>query len=112
MAERPGIAERLATLRRAWTAALPDRVDAIAARVAPMLSGERAWDAAEAHELRREVHSLAGAGATFGLADVSARARELELLLQAIEESGSAPEVDARGAALDALEALEALRDS
>ena len=82
---------KLAAMQADWAAALPGRVDAIADKLAE-LSEAAAWDAAAALELRRSVHSLAGAGATFGLREVSTRARALELALQAIDEAGRAPE--------------------
>ncbi|MDD5329700.1 MAG: diguanylate cyclase [Sulfuricella sp.] len=47
------------------------------------------WDTEVFHDLHRQVHSLAGAGATFGFSRLSDTARTLErLLLQVADESG------------------------
>lgn len=80
MADAGDLQARLDAIRAAFIADLPNRATALRA----------AWDAARAsgwqpvsrHELHRLVHSLSGAGATFGLPELSERARALEERLQ------------------------------
>ncbi len=75
----PNPQQLLAQLQADFNRRLPERIAALLARVEPACAG----DAAERDELLRGLHSLAGAGGTFGLPEVSARARELENQLRA-----------------------------
>ncbi len=89
MADGGSLQERLATIRRAWVDALPQRLLVIQEGLEALLAGT--WDAEQAHELHRLVHTLAGSGATFGLAEAGTAARELELVFQAVEAGGVPP---------------------
>ena len=97
-------------MRRAWVAALPQRLSVIEAGLETLLEGS--WEPAQAHEIHRRVHTLAGSGATFGLAAASAAARSLELVFQSVAEGG-APPTPAQVAALrERLGALTAVPDA
>jgi HPt (histidine-containing phosphotransfer) domain-containing protein len=80
MAEAGDLQARLDAVRAAFIADLPNRAAALRA----------VWDEARAHgwqpashdEFHRLVHSLSGAGATFGCSDLSERARALEIRLE------------------------------
>ena len=76
MGETGDLEARLAAVRGAFVADLPNRAAALRA----------AWDAVQTTEGRAEfhrlVHSLSGSGATFGFPDLSAHARALEERLQ------------------------------
>ncbi len=69
----------LAQLRADFSRRLPERIATLLAQVESACAG----DQAEREELLRGLHSLAGAGGTFGLPEVSVRARELENQLRA-----------------------------
>jgi HPt (histidine-containing phosphotransfer) domain-containing protein len=72
-------ASRLQALFQAYATELPARIEQI----------EKLWeravvdcDAEAVEALRQSVHSLAGSGGTFGYAELSMRARQLELALE------------------------------
>jgi chemotaxis protein histidine kinase CheA len=67
----------LAELNRQYSAALPERLDAVRAALAALEAG----DAAAVLPLCREAHYLAGTGGTFGLPAISTTAGALETLL-------------------------------
>ena len=81
MAEAPAPAARLAALQRDYLAQLPQRLAAIEESWSRLATGS--WEAGPARDLLRLVHNLTGSGATFGVAELSAAAREFEQQLQA-----------------------------
>jgi len=81
-----GLEERLAALRATFAAALPDRVRQLSSAWRPLRDGR--WDAEGYRTAMRQAHSLAGAGATFGHAQISESARCIERALQqALDEA-------------------------
>jgi chemotaxis protein histidine kinase CheA len=73
------IREKYAKLVQSFAASLPDRLQRIRQHWHSLLTD---WQQAGLHEeLHREVHSLAGAGATFNYSMITAVARELQELL-------------------------------
>lgn len=102
-----GIEGKLARLRRAYLARLPDRVAKIEA-AAGAVGGDPSSAAGRAgvEALRFLAHKLAGSGGTFGLAAVGAAAEDVERACETLLE---APSADAR-ADLDRL--IGALRDA
>ncbi|HJV27489.1 MAG TPA: Hpt domain-containing protein [Aromatoleum sp.] len=72
MADDP-LAAKIAVLQRAFVAQLPERIRALDEALAKLGQDEETVKAV--HVI---VHSLAGAGATFGCPEVSAAAREME----------------------------------
>jgi chemotaxis protein histidine kinase CheA len=85
------IRDKYAKLVQAFAASLPDRLQRIRQH---WQSLQADWQQPGMHaELQREVHSLAGAGATFGYDMISSHARELEELLAGLERD-QAPSVE------------------
>ena len=80
MADDP-LAAKIAVLQRAFVAQLPERIRALDDALARLGQDEESVKAV--HVI---VHSLAGAGATFGCPEVSTAAREIE---QAMFPSGA-----------------------
>jgi chemotaxis protein histidine kinase CheA len=93
---------KLAVIKRDYVAELPARATSL--HSAWILTQSEDWALPSLRELHRLVHSLAGSGATFGFADLSAHAHALELPLKAVLED---PSVD-RSALPDLFEALMA----
>lgn len=78
-----------AELRRYFAGRLPDRLAEIGqARDAARAAG---WAGEPFRTFHRLVHSLAGAGATFGFPEVSELARRLEVLLKTALREGKPP---------------------
>ncbi|MFL6193330.1 MAG: Hpt domain-containing protein [Thermoanaerobaculia bacterium] len=76
-------------LRRYFTGRLPARLaEIVAARDAARDAG---WAEEPLRTFHRLLHSLAGAGATFGFPEVSDLARRLERRVQAALETGTPP---------------------
>lgn len=76
-------------LRRYFTGRLPARLAEIAA--AHEAAREAGWAEEPLRTFHRLLHSLAGAGATFGFPEVSEDARRLERRVQAALEAGAPP---------------------
>ncbi len=68
MADREAIQAQLAALKGAFLAQLGTRLDEL----------ESAWAAGNLAEVHRHAHKLAGTAGTFGVAEISALARNLE----------------------------------
>jgi DNA-binding response OmpR family regulator len=79
------ILAQLKALRERYAAELPEKLAQLRSS-AEILNQQ--WDEELLHTLHRETHSLTGSGATFGYAQISHVARELELVLKNIIESG------------------------
>ncbi len=88
MAERETIQGQLDALKGVFLAQLGSRIGEL----------EAAWSTGAFADTHRLAHKLAGTAGTFGVAGVSALARELECLLAPARE-GTAPDESARGEA-------------
>ncbi|WP_028484743.1 PAS domain-containing protein [Thioalkalivibrio sp. ALE17] len=104
------IDDSLRELQRQFVAGLPERLDVLHERYRGLCPG--AWQVDAAAELHRHIHSLIGSAGTFGMQSVSAAARQLEIRLKAIVDSGAAPEEDAWAAIGAELERLQQLAHS
>ena len=102
MADRDELEAKLAVIKRDYVAAISARATSL--HSAWILTQSEDWALPSLRELHRLVHSLAGSGATFGFADLSAHAHALELPLKALLED---PSVD-RSALPELFEALMA----
>ena len=100
---REELEKRLAELREGVRDELPQRLDDIS--TAWRVLQESGWNDDNAETLERLAHSLAGAGATFGLASISEAARALELAVEALR-TGEAPSDDELVPIADLLVAL------
>jgi HPt (histidine-containing phosphotransfer) domain-containing protein len=107
MAEAPAPAARLAALQRDYRAQLPQRLAAIEESWLRLAAGR--WEAGSARELLRLVHNLTGSGATFGIAELSAAAREFEQQLQAAIGDRSPLSAEARARIQAALAQVRAV---
>jgi HPt (histidine-containing phosphotransfer) domain-containing protein len=96
----------LGSLQEYFAGRLPERLQEI--EEAWRRVRETAWSAEEVKTFHRLAHSLAGAGATFGFAAVTAAARDLERRLKAVLHGQEPPEPQIPAAEVDAL--LAALR--
>ena len=83
------LAERLEKLRLAFREQLPERVNTIQALVEYMF--ESPADPENINQLRQNVHSLAGAGGSFGFMMLSEKARELEQCLVPLIDGNIVP---------------------
>ena len=92
---------QLRALQVDYAARLPGRAADISARFDALRSK---WCPREATELRRLVHNLAGSGASYGFATVSAEARLVERALDATIEA--APTTASLAAVAEALRGL------
>jgi diguanylate cyclase (GGDEF)-like protein len=95
---------KLKALKEGYRKALPAKIEAINALWDKLSSGEVQDDVVE--ELHRQVHSLAGSGATFGMPSVSQSARNLEILLKSIIQSASAIDGDEKAQVVTLLDSL------
>ncbi len=103
----PDPAARLAALQRDYLAQLPQRLAAIEEAWSRLAADS--WAVEPARELLRLVHNLSGSGATFGVAELSAAAREFEQQLQAAIGERSPPAAQARARMQAALAQLRAV---
>lgn len=87
--------KRLETLRRAYVEHLPARVQAIEENWNRLRRGQ--WSIEVISELSRQVHGLAGSGATYGFAEISDNAYRLELVLDETIESNGNPAAGREG---------------
>lgn len=100
---REDLEKRLAELREEFRDELPQRLDDIS--TAWRVLQESGWCDENAETLERLAHSLAGAGATFGLASISEASRALERAVEALR-AGAAPSDDELTPIADFLAAL------
>ncbi len=77
----PGLQEKLRLLAESYAAKLPDKIDQID-QMWRQLQAE--WNEEGLQTLHRTVHSLAGSGRTFGFAEISVMAHDLEGVLKGI----------------------------
>ena len=106
----PELERQLAALRQGYAERLPERAAAIAATAAELV---RSWDPALALELQRQLHNLAGSGASYGFPDISLAARAAEdacgkALAAAAQHGpagGASPPLDALLSAIGTLDA-------
>ena len=96
----PELERQLASLRQGYAERLPERAAALAASAAALA---RRWDAAAALELQRQLHNLAGSGASYGFPDVSVTARAAEEACAKASSAGPPPQLEELQSALDAL---------
>lgn len=87
------VRSRLSALRTKWLATLPGKLEGIRGSFHSLLADE--WDSVTAVDARQQVHGLSGAGATFGLQEVSRRARALEDELASVHRTGAPPDREA-----------------
>ena len=71
----PELERQLESLRKSYAERLPGRAAALAESAAELA---RHWDSAVAGDLQRQLHNLAGSGASYGFPDVSHAARAAE----------------------------------
>ena len=88
---REELEQRLAQLSVGFRDELPQRLDDISTAWCALQ--ESGWNDENAETLERLAHSLAGAGATFGLASISEAAKSLERAVEALR-AGEAPSDD------------------
>lgn len=77
---------QLKALHDTYATGLPEKVRQIRSGLDTLRSG---WDDELLRTLHRQVHSLTSSGATFGYAEVSDTARNLEQLLKRLSEANS-----------------------
>jgi len=87
MVDHDELEAKLAVIKRDYIAEIPARATSL--RSAWILTQSEDWAQPSLRELHRLVHGLAGSGATFGFADLSAHAHALELPLKALLEDPS-----------------------
>lgn len=78
------ILAQLAALRKRYAADLPAKIQQIRTGFEAL---NKQWDRESVSTLHRQAHSLTGSGATFGYAEVSQAARNLEQRLKALMET-------------------------
>ena len=91
--------------RADYVLALPPRLAEVESLWEAVAQGTPAAD--ELARLIRAAHSLAGSGAVFGLVELSASARSLELLLQRLAESTQGPRGNAAAAIGESIARLQ-----
>ena len=91
MSEEENFKQQLAKLREEFRASLTSRIDQIVAAV-DHLAGA-ADTGIEFEPVFREIHTLAGSAGTFGFHRLSDQARQLELILKPMLNTGELPDV-------------------
>jgi len=86
------IEDELAKLRDKYKAELPAKINQIGRLWAKIKSS--AWGTDHPPELHKCAHNLAGSGRTFGFADISTVARDLDLAIKPLIDSHNAPNID------------------
>jgi HPt (histidine-containing phosphotransfer) domain-containing protein len=86
--------EQLGKLQQQYAQRLPERLHEIEGTWHAVLATP--WDAALCARLQRQMHGLAGSGASFGFTTLSTTARSLELLLGAVIEQAAPPTLEQR----------------
>lgn len=107
---KPELERQLASLRQGYAERLPARAAALSASAAELA---HRWDPALALDLQRQLHNLAGSGASYGFPDVSLAARAAEdacgRALAAVAQPGpTGDEAPPLGDLLAAIESLDA----
>ena len=82
MNKNADIAEKLRTLRAAYTSRLPQELERLTALAKTLTAEDTLVPAAT--ELHQRLHKLAGSAGSFGLAELGAEAKRLELLAGAL----------------------------
>ena len=100
---REELEQRLAQLSVGFRDELPQRLDDIS--TAWRVLQESGWNDDDAETFERLAHSLAGAGATFGLAAISETAKSLERAVEALR-AGETPSDDELAPVADLLAVL------
>lgn len=103
MTEPNDLPARLAAIRADFIADLPNRAAGLRGAWAQVQASD--WQGAPLQELHRLTHSLSGAGATFGCAELSERARALEEQLQRLLQGDPGADRDRAAALYAALHA-------
>ncbi len=85
---------QLAMLRQEYGRTLLEKIAVVEANWQALLAGP--WDAATLILVQRQIHNLAGSGATFGFRTLSGIACKLEIYLQAIGTQGDLPTPEQR----------------
>lgn len=101
------IRAQLLELRKAFMADLPVRLALINGHWQSL--GDKEWDWNTVAELHRAVHSLVGSSGVFGLAELSAKSREVENACKGWAEGGTVPGSVERARFQ---EGIDALRDT
>lgn len=96
----PDLEAQFTALRQAYAERLPVRAETLAAIAAGLVLR---WDAAAASELKRQLHNLAGSGASYGFPDISHAARAAEDACGLALDGGPTPALTPLTAALEAL---------
>lgn len=78
---------KMEKLQQSYAEQLPDKIDNIEKLWSSIL--HFGYDRTRMSELRRQIHSLAGSGKTFGFEDITNSARELESLVDVILAEGN-----------------------
>lgn len=94
----PSVEDQLRALQHDYAQQLPSRAADLHERLGALADH---WDAAQARELQRLAHNLAGSGASYGFPEISHAARKLEHTIEA-----------ALGAAGTGADALPAIRSA
>jgi diguanylate cyclase (GGDEF)-like protein len=106
MAEsRKDFLAQLAVLRESYVQQLPEKLQQIQSTWTSLLEDQSNRETLRT--LHRMAHSLTGSGATFGLDEVSAKARVLERKLKTLVESSDAPVAAAKKVVESAMDALQ-----
>jgi HPt (histidine-containing phosphotransfer) domain-containing protein len=82
--------EQLEILRKKYFSQLPLKLEEVRTLWKKL---SETWDLKTLKTLHFLSHSMAGSGGTFGYAQISVKARELEYLLKSLEECGDEPEM-------------------
>lgn len=96
---------RLESLRKAFVAELPGRLDGLDADWKRLQRGP--WVAAAFQEFHRGVHALAGTGAMFRCDRLSTRARSLDQILKPLGTGETPPDAKTAGLISDGLAAMK-----
>ena len=96
--------DQIKALRDKYVAELPQKIRVIE-EAWEMLDKNR-WNAEDLTRVERLVHTLVGSGATFGVPEVSQRAREMETALKLLQIAGAKQSTDARARILPMLDSL------
>jgi len=104
--EMEGFEEELQALKESYAAQLPEKIALIDELWGVLV--EQGWDVESFNTLHRTVHSMAGSAPVFGFTIMGKRARELEIELKAISESGEPLSEDHYQALSSLVEAVRA----
>ena len=96
--------DQIKALRDKYVAELPQKIKLI--EEAWETAGKNKWNTDDLTRVERLVHTLVGSGATFGVPEVSQRAREMETALKLLQTAGASQSTDARARILPLLDSL------